>query len=292
MNKENQPSKNRDTAKQKADWPPMVLKEINGIELEVYDSGGSGEPVLFIHSPTREEWTPVLARPNLANQHRLIHFHRRGYGNSEPSGLPLNIHQQANDCRAVLEHFGIERAHLAALSGGGSILLQYAIDHPDTVNSMAILEPALPQAFEHPEYQKIVAETAPYFESGDMPTGFHKFFQGLLGDDYGEFYGNSLEPGWFDRLMEDQEPLLYDVDALSKWSFTENDAARISAPLLNIKADNSTPFHQEVYEIVKSWIPHAENVVVPDSKHALLQTQPEKITTHLTEFFGRHPIRT
>src|SRR5690242_6686651 len=101
----------------------MERTQINGVALEVR-ARGSGEPVVFVHGAMGDECVAVLSEPLLANHYRLIDYHRRGWGNSERLAAPLSIEQQAADCRAVMQHFGVERAHLVGQSYGGVILLQ------------------------------------------------------------------------------------------------------------------------------------------------------------------------
>ncbi len=275
----------------RTDLPAMQLIDIGGVELEVHDTGGHGQPLVLAHSPVREEWLPLLAEPALADHHRIIHFHRRGYGESSNAGLPLDLRGHAADCHALMRRLGIERAHLAGLSLGGSILLQFAVDFPEAVASLALLEPALPEAVEHPEYQQLLADTAPLFEAGDVAKGFDVLMQGLGGADYATHYDRTLPPGWFDRVLEDQDVISQDVEALHAWEFTGQDAGMISAPVLNLKASASTPYHQDGFRTLQAWIPHAEPVVVEDSAHALLTTKPREIAEHLARFVAAHPIR-
>ena len=88
-------------------WPQMQKAEINGVTLELWDRG-SGEPVVFVHGSMGDECAAVLVEPALANQFRVIHYHRRGYGNSEYPEAPVSMRQQAADCRAVMQYLGIE----------------------------------------------------------------------------------------------------------------------------------------------------------------------------------------
>lgn len=122
---------------------PMQPTEIKGVTLELRDQG-SGEPVVFVHGAMGDELSAVLAEPALADHYRLIDYHRRGFGGSEPLQTPLSISQQSADCRAIMQHLGIERAHLVGQSYGGVILLQIALDAPEAVHTLALLEPALP----------------------------------------------------------------------------------------------------------------------------------------------------
>ena len=123
-------------------WPQMQGAEINGVTLELWDRG-SGEPVVFVHGGMGDECAAVLVEPALANQFRVIHYHRRGWGNSERPEAPVSMRQQAADCRSVMQHLGIESAHWVGQSYGGAILLQMALDFPDAAHCLALLEPGV-----------------------------------------------------------------------------------------------------------------------------------------------------
>lgn len=85
--------------------PGMQLRQINGVELEIGESG-SGEPVIFVHGAMGDECFAVIQEPALTRHYRLIYYHRRGWGKSSSAGLPLSIPQQTEDCRAVMKHVG------------------------------------------------------------------------------------------------------------------------------------------------------------------------------------------
>ena len=67
-----------------------------------------------------------------------------------------------------MRHLDVESAHFVGQSYGGLILLQMALDAPDAVNSLALLEPALPSVlFNSPEFGSIATEAGSLYELGD-----------------------------------------------------------------------------------------------------------------------------
>ncbi len=50
--------------------------------------------------------------------------------------VPYRLSDMADDCVAVLDELGIQRAHVMGVSMGGMIVQQLAIDHPDRLLSM------------------------------------------------------------------------------------------------------------------------------------------------------------
>ena len=103
-----------------------------------------GEPVVLVHgSIIADAFAPLLVEPALTGSYRLVSYHRRGFAGSTHPDRPLSIAEQAAHCRALLAALGIDRAHVVGHSYGGVIALQLAMDAPELVRSLALLEPAL-----------------------------------------------------------------------------------------------------------------------------------------------------
>ena len=76
--------------------------------------------MVFIHGAfIADAFRPLLAEPSLANRYRLILYHRRGYSGSSRATEPVSISRQAADCRALLHHLGVERAHVVGTHTAG-----------------------------------------------------------------------------------------------------------------------------------------------------------------------------
>jgi len=273
--------------------PQMELAEINGVKLEVVDSR-SGEPVMFVHGGMGDECFAVLAEPALASNYRLIHHHRRGWGKSDVPASPVSISQQAADCKAVLEHFGIERAHLVGQSSGGVIALQFALDFPDYVHSLAVLEPALSSVFARfPEFGAELGKAASLYESGDKAGTIDAFGQAVAGADYRAVFDQTLPPGYFERWVSDTDTQFqFDMPEVQAWTFTPEDASRINQPVMNMRGENSIDCFREIYSTIQKWLPQAENFIVPDSTHAMMQMNPRAVAERLASFFSKHPLKT
>lgn len=271
--------------------PTMQLTEINGVNLELFDSG-TGEPVVFIHGGGSHEGHAVIQEPALTDRFRLVYYHRRGNGQSDPTDGPITIEQQAADCCAVLEALGIERAHFVGQSYGGTVLLQYALDYPASVQSMALLEPVLPFVIgEYPDFSGMLDEAGAMYEAGDKEGAMDTFFREVCGDDYRTRFDEHLPHGWFDRLVAETDTIFQDESpALTSWSFSHEDASRVTQPVLAMMGSATRSYLRACHETVVSWIPESEQVVLPGATHAMLETNPRGASVHLADFISRHPI--
>ena len=113
----------------------------NGIEIAYLDEG-SGEPVLLIHgfaSNIGTNWIDTGWIKTLTDAgYRAIAYDNRGHGHSaklygvEEYGAPI----MAEDARRLLDHLGIERAHVMGYSMGARIAAFLALAHPGRVRSL------------------------------------------------------------------------------------------------------------------------------------------------------------
>lgn len=269
----------------------MNRVQINGVTLEVRDRG-AGEPVVFVHGAMSDECAAVLTEPVLADHYRLIDYHRRGWGNSEQLTTPLSIEQQAADCRAVMHHLGVERAHLVGQSYGGVIVLQMALDMPDAVHTLSLLEPSLPAVlFNSPAFGAVIAKAATLFEAGDQAGAMDAFGQEVAGADYRAVFNQTLPPGYFERWVADAATFFrYDAAALQPWAFTRASAEQITQPILNMRGVNTQPYFRECFETIQTWFPRAENFILPKAPHAMLQINPQGAAERLANFLAGHRL--
>ena len=270
----------------------MKRAEINGAELDIRDRG-SGEPVVFVHGGMGDECAAVVKEPALADHYRVIDYHRRGWGNSERPEGPVSIEQQAADCRAVMHHLGVDRAHLAGQSYGGVILLQLAHDAPEAVHSLALLEPALPSVlFNSPAFGPVGEKAGAMYESGDKAGAVGAFAREVAGDDFRAAFDRTLPPGHFERWVAAADTMFQsEIPGLQAWTFTNEDASHITQPVLNMMGVNTRSYFREIYDTVRTWLPQAENVELPNATHCMLQTNPRGAAECLASFFSRHRLQ-
>lgn len=121
--------------------------EHEGFRLAYIDQApdsGSGEPILLIHgfsSNVHVNWVgPGWVRDLTGAGYRVIAFDHRGHGKSSASYQPADYtpSKMAGDAAALLDHLGIERAHVMGYSMGARVSTVLALEHPDTVATLIL----------------------------------------------------------------------------------------------------------------------------------------------------------
>ena len=67
--------------------PNMQLRTINGVELEVHDSGGSGEPVVFVHGAWAMSASPLSRNLHSPNRTASFIITEEVMGEAPPRGF-------------------------------------------------------------------------------------------------------------------------------------------------------------------------------------------------------------
>ena len=114
----------------------------DGVRLHAEETGttGTGVPLLFIHefAGDHRSWEPQVR--HFSGGYRCLTYAARGYPPSDVPRDPAAYSQQraVADAIAVLDGFGVGRAHVVGLSMGGFTTLHLTLRHPERVASAVI----------------------------------------------------------------------------------------------------------------------------------------------------------
>jgi pimeloyl-ACP methyl ester carboxylesterase len=272
----------------------MERAVLDGVTLE-YEVSGAGEPIVFIHGALIADiFRPLVAEPSLAHAYRLITYHRRGYAGSSHTPGPTTIATQATDCLALLRHVGVERAHVLGHSYGGCIALQLALEAPEMVHSLALLEPALMVGASAQAYRESLARGERRYHEAGAAIVVDEFLQARW-PGY-QAHLDQVLPGAYAQAVADAGTSFeVELTALLDWHFGEMEARRISQPVLSVLGGESialSPRFDETHRSLLAWLPRAEGFVLPGTTHFLQVQNPGGMAEALAAFFACHPLPT
>jgi pimeloyl-ACP methyl ester carboxylesterase len=270
----------------------MERAEVDGVTLECAVVG-AGEPVVCVHGAfVADAFRPLLAEPSLASRYELITYYRRGYAGSSRVPGPTSIVQQATDCRALLVHLGVKRAHVVGHSFGGAVALQLALGTPAVVHSLTLIEPGLMIGASGGPYREALAWGGRRYREVGAAVVVDEFLQARW-PGYREHL-DRLVPGAFEQAVADADTWFKsELPAQLAWHFDTAEARQITQPVLSVLGGESERLWDrfgETHRWILDSLPHAEGFVLPGATHFPQIEHPRGLAEALAAFFARHPL--
>ena len=266
----------------------------NGV-VTFYEDAGDGPVVVLIHGYGADlRLWDAQVEPLSEAGFRVIRFDVRGHGRSMIAPDGYTFENYAADLRDLLDRLNIERpateslevgaVHLAGLSMGGGIALQFALDYPDRVLSLTLVDPALPgftygdETTTHIQrFMDAVRSHGPR-DAVDQVWLEHPFFDGVR-----------RAPAQFaavrDILLDFQAPDMR--DGARPAEYRPDIAGRlgeISAPTLVIAGENDVADFRLIADVLAENIRGARLTIIPDCWHLPPVEKPEEFNRILVSF--------
>ena len=260
----------------------MPKVAVNNIEM-YYEISGQGEPLLLIHglgSSTRD-WEDMI--PFLPD-FKIITLDLRGHGQTTKPKGPYSIKMFANDIVTLLKTLDISSAHVLGISLGGGIALQIAVDYPEFVKSMIVINSTAEirvdlfkmkmEAFK----RKLIVKLVGMKKMGEVlaPRLFIKPEQ--------EEQRKKLIKRWAEN---DKKAYLSAMGAIMGWSVMKQ-LPDIKCPSLIIGSDEDYSPSSVKREFTAK-IPNAKFVEIEDARHAVTAEKPEELSKTVKDFLSTIP---
>jgi haloacetate dehalogenase len=257
--------------------------------------GGSGPPVLMFHGAPQSLITWRLIAPDLAKDYTLVMCDLRGYGDSSrpPGGGDHSDYSKrpmALDGVEVMKHLGYTQFRMVGHDRGGRVGRRMAIDHPDKVTKLAVLDivPA------HYLYSHVTIEfVQAYFHwfnylrpapgpEDDLKKTADAQMARATNEIQIEYLRNNTDPASIHAMCED-----YRASASIDLKIDEADikaGKKIQCPLLVLWA--ATGSMGKLYDVLNIWKPEGVNVTgkgLPGN-HSLQESAPKETLAELQQF--------
>jgi pimeloyl-ACP methyl ester carboxylesterase len=266
--------------------------EVNGTTL-YYEVAGSGHPFILVHGHLldRRSWDDQFAV--FAQRYRVVRYDQRGFGDS---GLITrgNTYSDRQDLYELMKFLGIESTYLMGVSGGGSLAIDFTLEHPEKVNALIPVtagvsgfQPSEEDKKNHPEVMRLFAGLDEAYEQHDNPRAVEISLE--LWTDGPERLPNHAAPDVRERVREmttrnwerpDDEaqletpPIPLEPPAIQRLS-------QIRVPTLVILGEWDAPNPLETL-IVE--IPGAKKVVMAETAHHPFMEKPAEFNRIVLDF--------
>jgi len=244
-----------------------------------YEVAGAGPPLVLVHGSAVDATTWDGVVPELAGDHRVVTYDRRGYGRSEHR--PVRDHRlHAADLVAVLEQVAGEPAIVVGWSSGGNVALAVACARPDLIAALVVVEaPFHGMRHMSPAVLGTMVRLKTHQLRGRPVEALEVFLR----------FGSALRSGGntYDNLPEPERAALrrYHRVVLAEWDphpygvmhehLSTARVARIAVPTTWLLGGESGPWMAKLHSRVARRMTALRTVVVPGAGHLMHLDQPE-----------------
>jgi pimeloyl-ACP methyl ester carboxylesterase len=248
-----------------------------------YELSEGGDRVILVHASPFVSWYMPLVEQ--LTEFSTLRYRRRLRRAGEGPYGPLTVAEDATTCARLMDHVGWQAAHVVGHSYGALVALQLAIDAPERVRSVALLEPAARGISSSERVAAALAPVVAAYRAGDTAGAVDGFLRHVCGDGYRAELDRAI-PGAFAEALDEADLFFQaEMPAVQSWTFGPVDAERVTQPVLNVLGAQSAPRFVEGSDLIQSWFPRAQRLSVSDAGHLLMVQNPSGLAQGLRDFF-------
>lgn len=238
----------------------------NGV---AYVEKGQGEPLLLIHGVglNADAWAPQIDA--LADTHRVIALDMPGHGESMAPSDGSSIADYGAQAIALLDALGIGQTNVVGHSMGGLVALAMALDHPDRVLRVGVLNSVYERSSEARRAVEVrAAEIALAGSCGDIEQPINRW----LGDVETPLHGQMRH--WLSTMNPAAYAVAYRNFATGDRLFSGR-LEKLGIPALFATGSddpNSTP---QMADAMAAAAPRGKSAVLHGQRHVMNLVDPE-----------------
>lgn len=241
------------------------------------------EPLIFMHGigGNRTNWTDQIHvfAPHLPT----LAWDARGYGDSDDYEGPLDFSDFARDLVRVLDHFGVEKAHLCGLSMGGRIAQDFNVLFPERVRTLLLVATFTGFAnFSEADRKRFVdLRKKPLVEEGKEPKDIAPVVARTL-------VGPHATEEQYQRLVASmaalhKESYIKTVEATTMFDRTA-ELEKIAVPTLLVFGEHDPLTTADMGREMAARVRGSRLVIVPKAGHLVNLEQPEAFDRAVLDF--------
>ena len=266
----------------------MAFAKVNGVNL-YYEETGKGVPLVFVHEFAGDYRSWENQVRHFSRRYRVIIYNARGYPPSDVPEDPQAYSQDLSmeDLRGLLDHLGLDKAHIVGFSMGGSAALVFGLKYPERAHSLVIAGTGSGSTGRRADFLRDVDYVASRFESEGMEKVAEFYTRGPNRVQFEEkdpqgwklFYevfrsGSAKGHAYTMRGVQGTRPSIYEL---------EEDLKKLRVPTLIMVGDEDEPC-LEPGLFMKRTILSAGLVIFPKTGHTLNLEEPELFNSSLMNF--------
>jgi pimeloyl-ACP methyl ester carboxylesterase len=243
-----------------------------------YREAGAGAPLLMIHGSGANADISQAAVTALQPHHRVITYDRRGHSRSgsRPAALSGYLMSQVQDAAALLRALQATPATIVGWSSGGIIALALALEQPELVARVVVVEPPLHAAKHPPPLASIWPMLKTQFLSaiGLQRQAMETFFRMLLAQPGGGNAYDDLDDALREGVLVNAATLLHELKTGTGEELTPERIKVLGCPISAIVGGATLPVFSDATRRLQQLLPQMRVSPIPGAGHVSVLTHP------------------
>ncbi|HZW85777.1 MAG TPA: alpha/beta hydrolase [Nitrososphaerales archaeon] len=283
----------------------MPEADVHGVGLH-YEEAGTGRTVVFVHGIPTDYRAWGAQTTEFSKDRRTIALSRRyAYPNARTGDIAdSTVQNNAADLHGFIGQVGGGPVDLVGHSYGGFISAFLAADHPEDVNRLVLVEPAVSTLLVADQASSAqllglllrspsVALSGRRFQSRSLTPSLRALEAGdkekaveLNVDGVQDLKGAYRAlPEEVRKMMNDNARTIAELKTVFP-RFTAVEAAKIRAPTLVLNGENTALWLRRIGQLVAESVPGASREMVASARHFPHMENPAEFNGKVREFLG------
>jgi pimeloyl-ACP methyl ester carboxylesterase len=264
------------------------IARVNGVRI-AYTVQGMGAPLVLImgYRLSSAAWPSGFIEA-LASRFTLVIFDNRGTGRSEKPFQGYALSNMAADVCGLLDHLGIERAHVLGYSMGGAIAQEFALRYPARLLALMLCATfcgGSKAIYAKPHVLRTIHEL-----EGLLPEeAARQIWSVTYSPAYLQSNRQAVEIQMRREIVNPTPLYAADLQFQALAEFDSSSAlSRVCAPTLVLTGASDQLVPPRNSRIIADLIPHSKLVVVPRCGHRVMWELPDQSASIIGDFLENH----
>jgi pimeloyl-ACP methyl ester carboxylesterase len=263
--------------------------EVDGGHVACWDSG-TGPALVVVHGTGTpgELWKADLLQ--LTRSWRVITYDRRGYGrSSEPPG---SWQAHRNDAARVVEQLGAAPATILGYGGGAIAAIDLAIQCPELVAALVLVDPALYGQRERPRgLRRVLMQVAVERRLRGETVAAETWIRYISSYQAGGSAWDKAVPARREAILASARGVLADLDAGDGSYIDERHLRELGMPVTIVDARQGPAVFRESVDRLSGLMSQARVVALENSSHiVMLDARAEMLDVLRDAMTARGPV--
>jgi pimeloyl-ACP methyl ester carboxylesterase len=267
----------------------MSTATVDAISAHVVEAG-TGDPIVLLHSGAGEarDWRRFTGELPAGYRSAALDFYGCGRTAPWPGPAAFTIDDQVRLVSTLARGLGVP-VHLCGHSYGGAIALRLAVEEPELVRTVTLIEPQcypLLREAGDPLFEGCESRWKSFcaaVEGGDPERGWRQFVDYYSGE------------GFWDRLRPEVRASFLATSPIERWAVlfsnptTLAQVRRVDTPMLVLCGERTTEAERRMCEILRDAAPRATLGIVEGAGHMSPITHPREVASRVMRHVSTAP---